>query len=115
LEAIQKAITLSNRSVFILDDMGYVYALAGRRSEAEKVLAELETLSTETFVPPYGRAAIYAGLGAKDKAMEWLWKAYEERSFLAWIKVDPIFEGLRADKRFDTLLTKMGLKDNYQN
>jgi tetratricopeptide (TPR) repeat protein len=109
LAEIEKAITLSKRSIFILDDLGYIYALAGRRAEAEQVLEELENLSTETYVPPYGRAAIHAGLGNTDKAMEWLGRAYEERSFLAWIKMDPVFDGLRDDKRFDSLLEKLGL------
>jgi tetratricopeptide (TPR) repeat protein len=110
LEEIDKAIALSKRSIFILDDVGYIYALSGRRTEAENVLEELESLSTETYVPPYGRAAIYAGLGDSDKAMEWLGKAYEERSFLAWIKVDPVFDELRGDHRFKSLLDKLHLR-----
>jgi TolB-like protein/Tfp pilus assembly protein PilF len=109
LEEIEKAIELSKRSIFILDDLGYIYALSGRKSEAEKVLDELEMLSTEFYVPPYGRAAIYAGLGDADRAMEWLGRAYEERSFLAWIKLDPVFDGLREDKRFGSFLEKLGL------
>ncbi len=109
LEEIEKAIALSKRSIFILDDLGYIYALSGKRTEAKGVLEELETLSTETYVPPYGRAAIYAGLGEVDRAMEWLGKAYEERSFLAWIKVDPVFDGLRNDQRFKSLLDKLHL------
>jgi len=112
LAEIEKAISLSKRSIFILDDLGYIYALAGRRDEAERVLDELESLSTETYVPPYGRAAIHAGLGNRDKALEWLGKAYEERSFLAWIKMDPVFDGLRDDKRFGSLLEKLGLESS---
>lgn len=112
LEEIERAIALSKRSVFILDDLGYIYALAGRRNEAEKILDELEILSTETYVPPYGRAAIYAGLGDNDNSMLWLNKAYEERSFLAWIKLDPVFDGLRGDERFAILLRQLGLKDS---
>jgi tetratricopeptide (TPR) repeat protein len=109
LEEIERAIELSKRSIFILDDLGYIYALSGRKTEAEKVLDELEALSTEFYVPPYGRAAIYAGLGDANKAMEWLGRAYEERSFLAWIKLDPVFDGLRNDKRFGALLDRLGL------
>ena len=110
LKEIEAAVTLSKRSVFILDDLGYVYALAGRRADALRVLDELEVLSTETYVPPYGRAAIYAGLGDIDRTIEWLGRAYEERSFLTWIKVDPVFGGLRGDVRFMSLLRKLGLE-----
>jgi TolB-like protein/Tfp pilus assembly protein PilF len=109
LGEIEKAIALSKRSVFILDDVGYIYALAGRKADAENVLEELETLSTETYVPAYGRAAIYTGLKDFKKAMEWLGRAYEERSFLSWIKVDPVFDELRDDPRFRSLLDKLGL------
>lgn len=57
--------------------------------------------------PPKG-----AGLGDKDKAMEWLEKAYEERSFLTWLKVDPVFDPLRDDSRFISFLGKLGLGRN---
>ena len=109
LEEIDKAIKLSNRSVFILDDLGYIYAASGKVAEAENVLRDLEELSTETYVPSYGRAAIYAGLGDRDKAMVWLNKAYEEHSFLTWLKVDPVFDLLWGDPRFLSIIGKLGL------
>ncbi len=109
IEEIQKAIALSKGSIFILDDAGYIYAISGRRVEAGKVLQDLDQATEETWVPPFGRAAIYAGLGDKSKAMEWLEKAYEERSFLTWLKVDPIFDSLRNDTRFISLLQRLHL------
>jgi TolB-like protein/Tfp pilus assembly protein PilF len=109
LTEIEKAVQLSKGSVFILDDAGYVYAASGRREEAQKVLDQLDELSGEMYVPEYGRAAIYVGLGDKDKAMEWLWKAYKERCFLTWLKVEPVFDLLRDDSRFNSLLEKLGL------
>ena len=112
LQEIQKAIELSKGSVFILDDAGYIYAISGRKADAEKVLEDLEKLSTETYVTPFGRAAIYAGLRDKDKTMEWLEKAYEERSFLTWLKVDPAFDPMRDDSRFISFLVKLGLGRN---
>src|SRR3989442_6797953 len=88
------------------------YAISGRKADAEKVLEDLEKLSTETYVTPFGRAAIYAGLRDKDKTMEWLEKAYEERSFLTWLKVDPAFDPMRDDSRFISFLVKLGLGRN---
>jgi hypothetical protein len=60
-------------------------------------------------------ASIYTGLGEKDKAFEWLEKAYEERSpggqtLTIGIKVDPHFAALRSDPRFADLLRRMNLQ-----
>ena len=56
-------------------------------------------------------ARIYAGLGEKDKAFEWLEKGYEDRSISsADIKVDPTFDPLRSDPRFQDLLRRMNLQ-----
>lgn len=106
---IEKAIELSGRSVFILDDLGYVYARAGKKSQAVKVLEDLDKIAGDEFVPAYGRAVIYAALGDKEKTLVWLERAYEERSFLAYLKVDPAFDSFRDEERFTTVLDKMGL------
>ncbi len=106
---IEKAVELSGRSVFILDDLGYAYARAGKKSEAMKVLAHLDKIAGDEYVPAYGRAAIYAALGDKEKTLTWLEKAYEERSFLVYLKVDPAFDTVRNEERFAAILDKMGL------
>jgi hypothetical protein len=55
-------------------------------------------------------AIIYAGLGDNDRALDWLEKAYQERSTgLLTLKVHPIFDGLRSDQRFRSLLRRIGL------
>jgi adenylate cyclase len=106
---IEKAITLSGRSTFILDDLGYIYARAGKIGQATKVLEDLDRLASDEYVPSYGRAVIYAALGEEERAMSWLEKAYEERSFLVYLKVDPAFDNLRKEDRFVKLLHTMNL------
>src|SRR5438094_2306507 len=106
---IEKAIALSGRSIFILDDLGYIYARAGKREDARKVLEDLDRLANDEYVPSYGRAVICAALGNKEDAMNWLEKAYDERNFLVYLKVDPAFDTLRKEERFLSLLDKMGL------
>jgi len=55
-------------------------------------------------------ALIYTGLSETDQAFEWLDKAYNDRAFdLQFAKVDPRFETLRSDSRFQKLLKRMGL------
>jgi tetratricopeptide (TPR) repeat protein len=83
-------------------------AVAGRQNEARQVLGELKL-----YKPPpgsWGMAALYTGLGEKDQAFAWLEKARDERFFmLPALKVDPVFESLHSDLRFDGLLRSMGL------
>ena len=97
---IERAIALSGRSIFILDDLGYIYARAGKREDARKVLEDLDKLANDEYVPSYGRAVICAALGNKEDAMNWLEKAYDERNFLVYLKVDPAFDTLRKEERF---------------
>lgn len=93
--------------------LGYAYAKAGRRVEAQKVLDQLNALSEHKYVPATSRAGIYAGLGENDKAFEWLEKAYEDRALGAGfgtIKGDPVFDPLPSDPRFAGLLRRMNLQ-----
>jgi tetratricopeptide (TPR) repeat protein len=106
---IEKAIKLSGRSIFILDDLGYIYARAGKRDDAMKMLQDLDRIAADEYVPAYCRVVFYAALGEKEKALTWLEKAYEERSFLVYLKVDPAFDTIREEQRFATIQEKMGL------
>jgi adenylate cyclase len=106
---IEKAIALSSRSPFILDDLAYIYGRAGKREQATKVLQDLNRLATDEYWPAYGRILIHAALGDKETALTWLEKAYEERSFLVYLKVDPAFDPLRKEERFAAILDKIGL------
>jgi tetratricopeptide (TPR) repeat protein len=109
--AFQKAITITQgpARTQATAGLGYVYAVSGRKAEARKILAELQSLSEHRYVPATDTALIYAGLGDKDKAFAWLDKAYEEHSFsLSNLKVEPRFDPLRSDPRFADLLRSIG-------
>jgi len=89
--------------------VGYALAKSGKRDEARAVLDELLKLSTERFVPPYHIAVIYNGLGETDKATAWLEKGYEQRDpKMAFLKVEPKWNNLRDDPRFQDLLRRVG-------
>lgn len=88
--------------------LAHAYALAGRQSEAQAILDELGARSQEAYVPAYFFALIHAGLGDRDQAIEWLERAYQERSsVLAYLQVDPRIDNLRSDPRFHALLTRL--------
>lgn len=90
--------------------VGRVYARAGRKSQALKVLADVVEMAKRERVPPYAVASLYAALGEKDRAFEWLEKVYQERSsYVVFVNVDPVLDGLRGDPRFAELLRRIGL------
>lgn len=106
---VNKALGLDGdtRTIAIL---GYAYALAGKHDEARKLLSQLEELSKRKYVPTFFIAIIYVGLGEKDRAFEWLDKAYQERNAnLVNLNVQPIFDPIRLEPRFGNLLRKVGL------
>jgi DNA-binding winged helix-turn-helix (wHTH) protein/tetratricopeptide (TPR) repeat protein len=90
-------------------EIGYAYALAGRRAEARQVLSELERESKKRYVPPYSFVFVYVGLGEKDQALAWLAKAVQVRdNATAFIKVDRRLDPLRSDPRFAELVKEIG-------
>lgn len=69
---------------------------------------DLDELAHRRFISTISRAYVYDGLGDKDKAFEWLEKAYQERSdSLAWFKFDPESKSLQTDPRFAALMRKI--------
>ena len=84
--------------------------MSGNREKALLALANLRDLAKRRYVSPFGSAIIYAGLGDKEHALEWLERAFEDRSWaMIFLKVDPRFDNLRGDQRFAGLLRRMGL------
>jgi serine/threonine protein kinase/tetratricopeptide (TPR) repeat protein len=91
-------------------ELGHAYAILGKKREAEEILEQLKDRSKQSYVPAYGFAEIYIGLGDKEQALASLQKAYADRSMLmTLIKVDPEFDSLRSDPRFKDLLRRVGL------
>lgn len=108
----QRAITVLNiADNALMAGLAHTYAVSGRKTEARKLLAELQRLSEKRYVPATNVALVYTGLGEKDKAFTWLDKAVEEHSFgLAYVKAEPRFDPLRSDPRFADLLHRINLR-----
>ena len=107
----QKAIEYSGNDADPTAALAYAYARTGKRAEAEKMLRDLLEQSKTSYVSSYMVATIYAGLGNKDRAFEYLEKAYDERSadLSYFLKADLRMDTLRSDRRFQDLTKRMGL------
>jgi serine/threonine-protein kinase len=92
-------------------DLGYALAKSGKRREALAELEGLLKLSTERFVPPYLIALVYHGLGERDEALAWLGRGYEQRDpKMVFLMVEPKWNNLRPEPRFQDLLRRLGLR-----
>ncbi|MEP6920512.1 MAG: protein kinase [bacterium] len=96
---------------YVLAGLGQAYALSGNRSGALKAIEQMKEWSKRRYVSPHSIALVYAGLGEKDLAFEWLEKAIEARSeHMGWLRVDPRMDPLRSDPRFTALVRRIGLQ-----
>ncbi len=110
VEEFQMALYLSAGAPPATAMLAHTYALSGRKAEARELLEKLKELSQRHYVPPVRIAILHLGLKEKEAALEWLEKAYQERSnWLLFLNVDPLFDDLRAEPRFHDLLRRMGL------
>ena len=90
--------------------LGYAYAKAGKRNDANRILDELQKLSADRYVSAFELAAIHVALGEREQAFQLLERSYKERSFhLINLKVRPEFAPLRPDPRFHDLVRRIGL------
>jgi tetratricopeptide (TPR) repeat protein len=111
IAALEKATASSGNNTEFLSYIAYAYVMSGNLEKAHEVLGELDKLSEHVYVPKYYLAAIQAAMRDKDKAFESLESAYQERDAdLIFLKVDPKFDVLRSDPRFEMMLKKIGLE-----
>jgi TolB-like protein len=93
-----------------LGHMGNVYARMGRAAEARDLISRLQEHVQSDGIGRYEIAIIYAGLGEKGEAFQWLQKSYAARDKgLTYLKIDPCVDPLRSDPRFHELLRRVGL------
>lgn len=108
--AAEKAVAVSERTPGALGILGLAYGLAGRKAEATKILNELLELNKSRYVTPAAFVNVYIGLEDKEQAFVWLEKAYQERSnYVAYLKVFPLLDPIRSDRRFEDLIHRIGL------
>jgi DNA-binding winged helix-turn-helix (wHTH) protein/TolB-like protein/Tfp pilus assembly protein PilF len=110
VEKARRASELSPAQTTSLVHEAFAQTKAGRRGEAEAILARLLERSRERFTPPFHIALIYHGLGDADNAFEWLEKGFAARDpKMVFLKVEPKWKDLRSDPRFVSLIRRMNL------
>ena len=108
IQALVEANRLSNGAPVTRSQLASWYAAAGRVEETHRILSELLKPGAYPYIAPADIAAVYVGLGDADRALEWLQKAFDERSFsMVYLKVHPGYDALRQDPRFVELLRRL--------
>jgi tetratricopeptide (TPR) repeat protein len=111
ISEMQKGVKLSHGAPMFVTWLGEAYAAAGYSDEAQKILVKLMGISRKQYVSPYFVGRIYAALRKDDEALRWLEAGYRERTaWMVLLKVEPRFDGLRSDPRFQDLLHRMNFR-----
>ena len=105
----QDALRLSEGDQEPTASLAHAYAITGKKQEALKILREWQHQSKTRYISPYMIATIFAGLGDKDRAFEFLERAYQERSpdVVYFLKTDPRIANLRPHSQFRDFLRRM--------
>ncbi|MCU1343660.1 MAG: hypothetical protein JWN92_3083 [Candidatus Acidoferrum typicum] len=110
IPALEKAVSVSDRSPSIIGVLIRAYAHAGRRTDALRLLEELKRRKQAGYVPSAAFLDAYLGLGDNEQAVVWLEQAYKEHSStVQFLKVQPYFDPIRSDPRFVDLVRRVGL------
>ena len=104
----QTSTELNNNDQYSLAMLGQAYARNGQMGEAQKVLARLREQAQSRYIAPYALAVVLTALGDKAHAIDELERGYDEGGFyIALSIVDPLFDDLRGDPRYDALAQKI--------
>ncbi len=111
LVEFKRASELSGKRPIILAVQAYLYKKMGKKAESRQVLDELLMRAKATYIPHVVLGEAYIAVGEIDRAFESFDKAYQERDpILQYFKIDGLYDELKTDPRYKTLLTKIGLE-----
>ncbi len=107
---LRDALSLPGAGAYTKATLGWLVGRSGKRAEAEQLLRELEAAQQLGYVSPVAFAILHIGLGNLPQALDWAEHAHaERRGWLAYVNVNPIFDPLRHEPRFQSLIDKMRL------
>jgi TolB-like protein/Tfp pilus assembly protein PilF len=111
IDMLQKEVEVPQPGLNELMFLGHALGITGASAEAHKVLAQMQSLSKQRYVPPQYIATVYEGLGDRENALQWFEKAAAERSINTWFLPDPRLDSIRTELRFKKILRQMGLPE----
>jgi len=110
ISEFQKARELSPDDAGTIVAIGHALVKEGGVKDTRELLRKLEDHAKVSYVPPYSIAVLHAGLGDKAHTLEWLERAFQDRSLRpVWLKFDPRLDFLRQDGELDELVRRVGL------
>jgi len=111
IDAIQKSLALDGVDPRLSPELAYIDAMIGKKDETRQILARLLALVAKGVpVSPGYIAIVYIALGEREEALTWLERAYQQHSpMMLWLKVDPRFDSIRQEPRFQELMQRVGL------
>ena len=108
---LKKAQELPQDDAWPIAALGHALAKGRRVKEARELLRQLEEHTKVGYVAPYSIAVVHAGLGEKAQTLEWLERAFQDRSLRpVWLKLDPRLDGLRQNGELNNLIQRVGLR-----
>jgi DNA-binding winged helix-turn-helix (wHTH) protein/Flp pilus assembly protein TadD len=108
---LRNAYTCSRGNPCVIAALGHAHVKAGSEKDAKAMLEELVALSRQRYVSPYWRSIVHLGFEEFDTALDLLATACTKREVsLLWLKVEPRFDPIRSDPRFQNLLSCLGLR-----
>lgn len=110
IRELERATSMTQRSPALLGLLAAAYAHAGRRTEALRIINELNRRRKAAYVPAAAFVQAFLGLHDYNEAFSWLERAYiDQENILQFVKVHPFFDPLRSDPRFEDLVRRVGL------
>lgn len=109
IEHVERVVTTYGPDPLVLSFLGAVHGAAGNKDKTDAILAQMDEIAQDRYVPATCRALIYMGLRDTDNAIEYLEQGVRDGdAFLSWLNVLPLADWLRDEPRFTGLLAKIG-------
>ena len=106
---LQRAVAYSGANPIMLAALAHAYAVSGSRRKARKLIDELPVVSTGGHLSPYDLSLIHVGLGQHHQALDYLQSSVGSSAWLIYAGVEPRFDPVRNDLRFQSLLRQINM------